>query len=441
MASTVALVDEKGLDRTPTDGTAGSSGKGPSDTLPNNDSGNNRGWLFPALETVSSYIPIPKASSLTSWYSTEGKQRSDDIDRWLEAEGIRSQRCFRAILLGDRDQTQTFWKQSRLLSEPLSEEEQQSLRSEVRRVFLEQFWNHLTERIDRLEKKRQNSEADEPTSNLLEILQQTLETQDGESDTAQAERLISMCQDSDFQEAFQQERNILEEKDGELLGIEQPKISTCTCGADSFTLSQLQRVFSPNYQATEHDWFHFDHRFPSMVRETQVNMTDYSLAITDVLMNSCRRSRWLHLYDDCACMLFVADISRYWIRVEDVMDYENYDLLKGTILTFESIANSERLSKKPLHLVLSNITAFKAQLTIHPLVDSFPEYTGTSDEEAIQFVVKEFLAVVKKRDVINVSTSDITALTGIGKVLDDLEKTVLKPLVEELADQSVSLAG
>ncbi|KAL2679343.1 hypothetical protein Neosp_010116 [[Neocosmospora] mangrovei] len=120
-------------------------------------------------------------------------------------------------------------------------------------------------------------------------------------------------------------------------------------------------------------------------------MTDYSLAITDVLMNSCRRSRWLHLYDDCACMLFVADISRYWIRIEDVSDYENYDLLKGT-----------------------------------------------SDEEAIQFVVKQFLAVVKKRDVVNVSTSDITALTGIGKVLDDLEKTVLKPLVEELEDHGVS---
>lgn len=116
------------------------------------------------------------------------------------------------------------------------------------------------------------------------------------------------------------------------------------------------------------------------------------------------------------------------------MDFENYDLLKGTIQVFESIANSDRLSKKPLHLVLSNVTAFKAQLTIHPLVESFPEYTGSTDEEAIQFVVKQFLDVVKKRDVVNVSTSDITALTGIGRVLDDLERTVLKPLVEELGE-------
>ncbi|RSL98496.1 hypothetical protein CDV31_012563 [Fusarium ambrosium] len=438
MASTVALVDEKGLDRMSKDETVSSSDKGSSDTLPNNDSG-NRGWLFPALETVSSYIPIPKASSLTSWYSTEGKQRSDDIDRWLEAEGIRSQRCFRAILLGDREQTETFWKQSRLLSEPLSEEELQSLRCEVRRVFLERFWNEITMIVDRVEKKRQDEESDDPTSDFLETLQKILEIQEsGESETTQAERLISMCQDPDFREAFQQEKDTLEDKDAELLGFKQPKISTCTCDADRYTLTQLQRVFAPNYQATEHDWFHFDHRFPSMVRETQVNMTDYSLAITDVLMSSCRRSRWLHLYDDCACMLFVADISRYWIRIEEVMDFENYDLLKGTIQVFESIANSDRLSKKPLHLVLSNVTAFKAQLTLHPLVESFPEYTGTTDEEAIQFVVKEFLAVVKKRDVVNVSTSDITALTGIGRVLDDLERTVLKPLVEELGEHGGS---
>ncbi|RSL49274.1 hypothetical protein CEP53_009223 [Fusarium sp. AF-6] len=438
MASTVALVDEKGLDRMSKDETVSSSDKGSSDTLPNNDSG-NRGWLFPALETVSSYIPIPKASSLTSWYSTEGKQRSDDIDRWLEAEGIRSQRCFRAILLGDREQTETFWKQSRLLSEPLSEEELQSLRCEVRRVFLERFWNEITMIVDRVEKKRQDEESDEPTSNFLETLQKILEIQEsGEDETVQAERLISMCQDPDFREAFQQEKDTLEDKDAELLGFEQPKISTCTCDADRFTLTQLQRVFAPNYQATEHDWFHFDHRFPSMVRETQVNMTDYSLTITDVLMSSCRRSRWLHLYDDCACMLFVADISRYWIRIEEVMDFENYDLLKGTIQVFESIANSDRLSKKPLHLVLSNVTAFKAQLTLHPLVESFPEYIGTTDEEAIQFVVKEFLAVVQKRDVVNVSTSDITALTGIGRVLDDLERTVLKPLVEELGEHGGS---
>ncbi|KAJ4326758.1 hypothetical protein N0V84_002879 [Fusarium piperis] len=164
-------------------------------------------------------------------------------------------------------------------------------------------------------------------------------------------------------------------------------------------------------------------------------MTDYSLSITDVLMNSCRRSRWLHLYDDCSCMLFVADISRYCVRVEDT---ETQNVLQGTIEVFDSISNSDRLSKKPLHLVLSNMTGFKAELTIHPLVDFFPEYTGNSDEEATKFIVKQFLAVVKKREDVNVSTSDITALTGIGRVLDDLERTVLKPLLDELADHGVS---
>lgn len=431
MASTVALVDEKGLDGMTKD----DRDKAPSDTSPNNDSV-NRGWLFPALETVTSYIPIPKASSLTSWYSTEGKQRSDDIDRWLEAEGIRSQRCFRAILLGERQETGIFWKQSRLLSEPLSEEELQSLRIEVRRVFLQQFWSHLSELVERLEKKRQDAESDESKVSFLDMLHKTLEAQDsGESDIAQAECLISMCQDPGFRDALQQENSILEDKDGELFGLEQPKISTCTCDADRFTLSQLQRVFAPNYQATEHDWFHFDDRFPSMVRETQVNMTDYSLAITDVPMNTRRRSRWLDLYNDCACMLFVVDISRYCVRVEDT---ETSSILQDTIAVFESISNSERLSKKPLHLVLANVTAFKAELTIHPLADFFPEYTGDTDEEATQFIVKEFLAVVKKRQDLNISTSDITALTGIGRVLDDLERTVLKPLLEELADHGVS---
>ncbi|KAM0421303.1 hypothetical protein ACHAPT_010832 [Fusarium lateritium] len=435
MSSTTALVDEKGLVQTAKDDFAGTSDKGPSDTLPDNDSA-NKGWLFPALETVSSYIQLPKASSLTSWYSTEGKQRSDDIDKWLEAEGIRSKSCFRAILMGDREETEIFWKQSRLLSEPLSEEEQHALQNEVRRVFLQKFSDHLTDLVERVENKRKSAESDTSASNFLETLQRTLETRDsGENDTAQAQRLISMCQDPDFHEAFQQEKSMLEDKDGEILGFEQPKFSTCTCDADRITFRQLQRVFSPNYHATEHDWFHFDHRFPSMIRETRVNMTDYSLAITDVLMRGCRISRWMHLFDDCACILFVADIARYCVPIEED---ETYNVLQSTLLIFESIVTAERFLKKPIHLVLSNTTAFEAKLSVHPLADFFPEYTGNDVEEATQFLVKKFLELVKKHEHVTVSTSDITALTGIGRVLDDLERAVLKPLVEELADNDVS---
>ncbi|KAH7152757.1 guanine nucleotide binding protein, alpha subunit [Dactylonectria macrodidyma] len=410
-------------------------GRSKAPATPDSSSINQSQVASPVWDSLSSFFTFVKQSVEPAWSASEGKQRSDGIDAWLDAEAVKAKRQLRIMLQGDGKQMEIFGKQARLISTPLSEEEETRLRIQVKESILGGIKEILYELLDEAQNEAQNETHEEheeqhtnQTSHSVEKLREALEYHDLDDDGAiTAQILWSVCQQPEFQTDFQQHGVALQK-----LGLdEQHPDFTCTCKADQTTLAQLKRVFDHHYTPTDHDWFHFDSRNHPGIRETQIERPTHTLSITDlsISMNRGRRSRWMHIFDDCTCIVFLADLAQY---DENLGEDETPSKLHEALTVFESIANVPKFAHKPFLLVLTNVTVFKAKLDVSPLSKTFPDYAGQDAEEALEFLRNRFLQLDKREEGVHISVSDISNPVSLTQVLDDLETSVLKNVLENV---------
>ncbi|KAH7141396.1 G-protein alpha subunit-domain-containing protein [Dactylonectria estremocensis] len=385
----------------------------------------------PVWNTLSSFFTYVKQSVEPAWSASEGKERSDGIDAWLDAEAVKAKRQLRIMLQGDGKQMEIFGKQARLISTPLSEEEETRLRIQVRETILGGIKEALYELLDEVQNETHEEQHTGQSSRSVESLRQALEDYDPDDDGAiQAQVLWSICQQPRFHSDFQQHGVTMQK-----LGLEENLEITCTCKADHISLHQLKRVFAHDYTPTDHDWFHFDSRHRP--GETQIERSTHTLSITDlsISMNRGQRSKWMHIFDDCTCILFLADLAQY----DEYLDEdETSTKLHDALALFESIVNVSKFAHKPFLLILTNVTVFKAKLELaqNPLSKTFPDYAGQDAEEVIAFLRNRFLQLDKREEGVHISVSDISDPASLTQVLDDWETSVLKDVLENVDEVS-----
>jgi hypothetical protein len=59
---------------------------------------------------------------------------------------------------------------------------------------------------------------------------------------------------------------------------------------------------------------------------------------------------------------------------------------------FEDIANSKFMSKCAIILVFTMIDIFHEKIKQFPITCSFPEYTGNSEQAAIEYIIEQFVS-------------------------------------------------
>lgn len=347
--------------------------------------------------------------------SKEDRRRSATIDRWLESEALRMSQQARTVLFGDVEQTALFWKQSRLLSTPLYEEEISSLRNEVRSVVLRGVKDGLLDLADGAR------ESPEPESQALEIIKKLLRQEtDDDSRDMQAQAIVATCQNQQVLDDLQKTVN-LSDNHRTILGLQQQSKESCSCKKDQFTLGQLERVFAMDYQPDAHDWFHFDKRIAPLVRETSVQLGHHTISVIDLSIRSSQRRKWIHVMDDCACLIFVANLAHY---CEPLIEDDTATQLGEMFALFQSIGNSKRFPQTPIMLVLTNVGGFKEKLSTCPLKEFFPEYDGDTEEQATQYLTQRFLDLLERedRETVGVCVSDVTSPEGATRILEGVEK-------------------
>ncbi|CAH0024476.1 unnamed protein product [Clonostachys rhizophaga] len=316
----------------------------------------------------------------------ESQRRSLAIDKYLDTEREERKRRLNIIAIGSCEQKRILWKQMRLRVHPLRLDEQGPLCADVKKTVLDVAIRCLKVALDELEGSeasdiRLNEDAIASIRELLHEIDSFMEY----DEAAAAELVLQIARGSKFNDQLDAHRISFPAVQRLVLDDKCPSFLACICTDDHDIMEVLERVFSPGYRATEHDWFHFEKPYHGVfVREIQIEEGDKILNFID-LYNRAERKRWVHVFEDLAALVFVADPSRYDVALED-----ECRPLDESLLLFDSIINSNWLRHTPVVLVLSNLAAFWKKLEIRPLSEVYGQYKGINDQAALDFITEKF---------------------------------------------------
>ncbi len=94
----------------------------------------------------------------------------------------------------------------------------------------------------------------------------------------------------------------------------------------------------------------------------------------DVGGQRSERKKWIHCFENVTAVIFLAAISEYdQVLVED----ESVNRLQEALTLFDSICNSKWFVQTSMILFLNKIDLFKDKLSRSPLVNYFPDFSGT----------------------------------------------------------------
>jgi guanine nucleotide-binding protein G(i) subunit alpha len=100
------------------------------------------------------------------------------------------------------------------------------------------------------------------------------------------------------------------------------------------------------------------------------------------------RRKWIDRFENIINIMYCVDLSQYDHRV---IEDSNATTLTESLVLFESVINSRWFSRASVILLLCNIGHFKEKLSIKPLGNYFPDYSGGSDfDKASKYLLWRF---------------------------------------------------
>ena len=109
----------------------------------------------------------------------------------------------------------------------------------------------------------------------------------------------------------------------------------------------------------------------------------------------------------------------------DISDYEPsstglLSTLQTSLALFATITNLERLSKSRIVLLLDRVNNFRVKLRRVPLSKIFPDYAGTTAEEAEKYVLNLF-ASLGKRHRVDAAFVNLEDQRQMSDIIDSIE--------------------
>jgi guanine nucleotide-binding protein G(i) subunit alpha len=159
----------------------------------------------------------------------------------------------------------------------------------------------------------------------------------------------------------------------------------------AFFFDNLERISNPDYLPSDEDLIMMRVRTTGLVREDfQIGAVKFALHDTGGQRNE--RKKWIHLFDGVTAILYVASLSEY-----DEVCFEDEKTNRGleNLECFEQYMNGSYLAKVPVILVFTKTDIFEKKFTKSPVSSYFPEFEGTTTEEAREFFKKLYLQQIK----------------------------------------------
>jgi len=191
-----------------------------------------------------------------------------------------------------------------------------------------------------------------------------------------------------------------------------------------FFLNDLSRISAPGYVPTEQDVLR------SRVRTTGIVQSDFKIkrvhfTMFDVGGQRNERRKWIHAFDNCNAVVFVAALSEY-----DQVLYEDdgTNRMEESLSLFEQICNSKWFAETSVILFLNKQDLFTEKLATQPLSKYMTDYVGLNEfEPAVDFIKGKFLDRRKDPDKrVYVHATCATDTSNVRFVFDSVVSIILE---------------
>jgi len=198
-----------------------------------------------------------------------------------------------------------------------------------------------------------------------------------------------------------------------------------------YFLDRLSALQQPNYMPNNDDILRARIKTSAIVEKSftkKINDSIYTFRIIDVGGQRSERRKWVHCFPDITALLFVVAISEY---DQTLREDNTTKRLDESLKVYEEIINNKLFANKVVILCLNKIDIFDEKLKQRDLKDYYPEYTGNTRDQAIDFIKKKFEARDKsKRNVVHTIATDT-----------DVFKVVFDAVVSHVLQESLRTAG
>ncbi|KAG7095729.1 hypothetical protein E1B28_006439 [Marasmius oreades] len=200
----------------------------------------------------------------------------------------------------------------------------------------------------------------------------------------------------------------------------------------SYRLSVLKRIEElpsseyESYAPTEEDLVRWYIKTTGPYEETFETATR-NYHVWDCGGQRIERKKWIHCFQDVSVMLYIASLTDY----DQVLREDGeYNQMKESLLVFDSLCQSKWFKITPIILVLTKRDCLTNQkLSLSPLEDYFPDYTGGPDENAaFEYIKGMFLQLCQDRAGVSVHVMNPNSAEEV--------KTLFKRIDEALDSSS-----
>eukprot|EP01125_Pyxidicula_operculata_P016666 TRINITY_DN576_c2_g1_i2.p1 TRINITY_DN576_c2_g1~~TRINITY_DN576_c2_g1_i2.p1 ORF type:complete len:356 (-),score=93.51 TRINITY_DN576_c2_g1_i2:464-1531(-) len=158
-----------------------------------------------------------------------------------------------------------------------------------------------------------------------------------------------------------------------------------------YYFEMIEKIADESYIPQDADILRSRQRTVSII-ETHFQVDGYNFKVVDVGGQRSERKRWIHCFQDVTAVIFCASLISYDLCLREERSSSAW---KETLTVFQEIVNNRYFFDKPIILFLNKLDLFKQKLLTSPLEKVFPEYTGSSTDDAVAFLRKKFLALNK----------------------------------------------
>jgi GTPase SAR1 family protein len=195
-----------------------------------------------------------------------------------------------------------------------------------------------------------------------------------------------------------------------------------------YFFTNIDRIAKEDYVPTHEDILRARVRSTG-IEEAQFTFEMLTFTLVDVGGQRAERRKWIHCFGKVNVVLFCAAISAY---DQTLREERTQNRIIEAIMLFDEVTNSSYFSKKVAFILFLNKTdLFQEKYSKVPLNVCFPDYTGTTIEEAKQYIEFQFREKLQENQPIFVHHTCALDTQNIRFVITAIRKEILKKVVEE----------
>lgn len=154
-----------------------------------------------------------------------------------------------------------------------------------------------------------------------------------------------------------------------------------------YFFESVERLCDPDYIPSVTDALR-TRKQTSGIFETVFYMGNLRIHMFDVGGQRSERKKWIHCFDNVTLIMFCVALSEY---DQVLLEESTQNRLEESLKLFDSVVNSRWFTRTSVVLFLNKIDVFAEKLSLSPLENFFPDYTGGNDiNKAAKYILWRF---------------------------------------------------